>query len=131
MPRLVECKEEWIYDAICDNKFKFDSTYKLYKYDNTAKFPNKNYKKIFDPKSLGISRGDVVHFGDDDYRNNNKMIYDGVKLQNLWTEVDDYGSVPPTFVCGDDPDDFNIGDFEDLIDHNFVNWLSKKKITRD
>lgn len=128
MPKLIECKEEWIYDAICDDKFKFNHETKLYKYDNTAKFPNKNYKKTFDPKSLGLSRGDVVHFGNDDYRNNNKMIYDGLKLQNLWTECDDYGSLPPTFVCGDGPDDYDIGDFEDIINHNTINWLSKEKL---
>jgi len=23
MPQLIESKEEWIYDAICNNKFKF------------------------------------------------------------------------------------------------------------
>lgn len=128
MPSLLECKDEWIYDAICDNKFKYDSETNLYKYDNTAKFPNKNYKKTFDPTSLGLSRGDVVHFGNDDYRNNNKMIFDGVKLQHLWTKVDDYGSVPPSFVCGDGPEDYDIGDFEDVVDHNTINWLSKEKL---
>lgn len=128
MPSLLECKDEWIYDAICDNKFKYDSETNLYKYDNTAKFPNKNYKKTFDPTSLGLSRGDVVHFGNDNYRNNNKMIFDGVKLQHLCTKVDDYGSVPPSFVCGDGPEDYDIGDFEDVVDHNTINWLSKEKL---
>ena len=128
MPELIECNDEWIYQAICDNKFKFDPETKLYKYDNTAKYPNKTYKKTFGPKSLGLSRGDIVHFGNDDYRNNNKMIFDGVKLQPLWTECDDYGSVPPTFVCGDGPGEYNIGDFEDVICHNSINWLSKEKL---
>jgi len=56
------------------------------------------------------------------------MIFDGVKLLDLWTEVDDYGSVPPSFVCGDGPDDYDIGDFEELICHNMINWLSKEKL---
>lgn len=47
-----------------------------------------------------IKRGDVVHFGNDDYRNNNKLLYDGIKLISLYTAIDDYGSVPPQFKVG-------------------------------
>jgi hypothetical protein len=127
MPELHEFSEEWVYTAICDGKFKFDPVLQVYKYDNIEKFPNKKYKKTFDPKSFMV-RGDVIHFGNDDYRNNNKLIFDGIKLQELYTKVDDYGSVTPDFVCGDSPNEFNIGDFEDIIDHNTINWLSKQKL---
>jgi hypothetical protein len=131
MPILLENDEEYIYDAIVNTqagpKYTWDENDKVYKYSNT-KFPNKNYTKTFDPKTLGLSRGDVVHFGNDDYRNNNKLIFDGEKLEHLWTDVDDYGSVPPTFVCGDEPGEFDIGNFEDIIDHNNINWLSKDKL---
>jgi len=140
MPTLHEEKDEYIYDAIQNGKFKlqnsqyfkdgpyylWDNEMKLYKYAN-SKFPNKEYTKTYDPKTL-YSRGDVIHFGNDGYRNNNKMIFDGEKLKNLYTGADDYGSVPPDFVCGDDDDNFNIGDFEHLIDHNYINWLSKEKL---
>lgn len=129
MPRIHQIDDEYIYNAI-DNitgpMYKWDENNKVYKYTNTL-FPNKNYKKIFDPKSF-MSRGDIVHFGNDNYRNNNKMIFDGEKLEHLYTEVDDYGSVPPTYVAGDGPGEFNIGDFEDIIDHNTINWLSKEKL---
>ena len=127
MPELHEFSEEWVYTAICEDNFKFDPVLKVYKYDNTEKFPNKKYKKTFDPNSFMV-RGDVIHFGNDDYRNNNKLIFDGIKLQQLYTDADDYGSVPPTFECGDSPNEFNIGDFEDIIDHNTINWLSKQKL---
>jgi len=68
MPTLHENSEEYIYNAI-DNtgsgpKFTWDITNKVYKYSN-SKFPNKNYKKIFDPNTLSLSRGDIVHFGND------------------------------------------------------------------
>jgi len=123
--------QKYIYDAIVNTgdgpTYTWDPNLKLYIYSN-SKFPNKNYKKTFDPVSLGLSRGDVVHFGNDDYRNNNKLIFDGEKLIELWTDADDYGSVPPNFVCGDEPGDFNIGDFEDSIEHNTINWLSKQKL---
>ena len=121
-----EKKDWWIYFAINDNKFKFDPESQLYKYSN-SKYPNKKYSKIFDPKSF-MKRGDVIHFGMDNYRNNNKMIFDGKKLKHLYAEIDDYGSVPPEFVCGDELDEFNIGDFEQVIDHNSINWLSKEKL---
>jgi hypothetical protein len=140
MPTLHEEKDEYIYDAIYNGIYKlnnsasfkdgpyyiWDNELKLYKYAN-SKFPNKVYTKTYDPKTM-YSRGDVVHFGNDDYRNNNKMIFDGEKLVDLWTEADDYGSVPPDFVCGDAEGDFDIGDFEDIIDHNSINWLSKDKL---
>lgn len=131
MPILYENKDKYIYDAIVNTddgpKYTWDENLKVYKYSN-SKFPNKNYTKTFDPISLGLSRGDVVHFGNDDYRNNNKLIFDGVKLIALWSDVDDYGSVPPIFLCGDEPDDFDIGDFAYSIDHNSINWLSKQKL---
>jgi hypothetical protein len=131
MPILHENNDKYIYDAIINTqdgpRYTWDENNKVYKYSNT-KFPNKNYTKIFDPKTLDLSRGDVIHFGNDSYRNNDKLIFDGQKLIELWTDVDDYGSVPPTFVCGDEPGDFNIGDFEDVIEHNTINWLSKNKL---
>lgn len=128
MPILHESKE-YIYNALTNDKgpiYKWDPIQKLYKYSNTFNL-NKNYSKTFDPKSF-MKRGDVIHFGNDDYRNNNKMIFDGEKLQHLDTNVDDYGGLPSNFVVGDNEDDFNIGDFEDIIDHNEINWLSKDKL---
>lgn len=140
MPSLLQHNDEYVYNAIINEEHKqknsteykpgpiytWDSTEKIYKYSNIL-FPNKTYKKTFDPKSF-MSRGDVIHFGNDDYRNNNKMIFDGKKLQHLYTEIDDYGSVPPNFECGDNEEEFNIADFEDIIDHNAINWLSKEKL---
>jgi hypothetical protein len=128
MPILHEFNlkdQKWIYDAICDNTLQFNETTQIYKYFNN-KFPNKNYTKTFDPKQF-FSRGDVVCFGGV-YRNERKLIFDGTKLEPLYTEIDDYGSVPPNFVVGDNDNEFNIGDFENLIDHNSINWLSKEKL---
>ena len=71
--------------------------------------------------------GDVIHFGNDNYRNNNKLIFNGVELEELYTLIDDYGSVPPTFEAGKE---FDIGDFEDIIEHNKINWLSKESLSK-
>jgi len=133
MPSLHENTEEHIYTAILNATeqkpgpmYTYNPTRDLYEYSNSL-FPNKNYTKTFDPKSF-MTRGDVIHFGNDDYRNNNKLIFDGHQLIELHTAVDDYGSVPPIFVVGDNEGEFDIGDFEDLIDHNSINWLSKEKL---
>jgi len=131
---ILHTSNEHYYNGIINfeqNKkgsiYKWNPIRKVYEYSNTL-YPNKNYTKIFDPKSIHINRGDVIHFGNDDYRNNGKMIFDGEKFEHLYTNVDDYGSVPPNYVVGDNEDEFNIGDFEEIIDHNTINWLSKDKL---
>lgn len=117
--------EKWIYDAICQIKnpgpfFEFSPNEEIYNYKNTL-FPNKKYSKTFNPKSF-MKRGDVINFADV-----NKMIFNGNVLLHLHTNIDDYGSVPPQFVCGDKDDEFDIGDFEELIEHNSINFLSYPK----
>ena len=131
MPTLHEEEENFIYGAILSTygqgpRYTWNPATKVYDYSN-GKFPNKNYKKTYNPASF-MSRGDVIHFEGDDYRNANKLIFDGEKLVSLHYDVDDYGSVPPEFVVGDKENEFNIGDFEDLICHNTINWLSKDKL---
>ena len=125
--------ELYIYQAIINGEqelsgpnFKWNSTKQVYEYSNTL-FPNKKYKKEFNPKSF-MTRGQVIHFGNDDYRNNNKMIFNGEKLEHLYFKIDDYGSVPPEYVVGDKDGEFNIGDFRNTIDHNNINWLSSDKL---
>jgi hypothetical protein len=131
----IGSESRWIYEAICNgldkipNKsmFIWDNISKQYKYSN-GKYPGKEYKKKFDPKTCtntNITRGDVIVFGGG-YRNEDKLIYDGEKLEYLYTDVDDYGSVPPTYEVDDDK--FDIGHFSDSIDHNEINWLSKNKL---
>ena len=131
----IGSESRWIYKAICNGLYKtsnepmfiWDSSSKTYTYSNT-KYPGKNYTKKFDPKTCtnaNITRGDVIVFGGG-YRNENKLIYDGEKLERLYTDFDDYGSVPPTYEVDDDK--FAIGYFSDSIDHNEANWLSKNKL---
>lgn len=56
------------------------------------------------------------------YRNDGVMIYDGSELRNLYSEVDEYGSVPPDFCYPE----FDLGYFLPEIGHNFIVWLSEK-----
>jgi hypothetical protein len=156
MAQIIEDPEEYIYDAICDNRFKYNPDTKMYHYSN-PQFPNKNYKKTYDPISRYLKcekcnynkqilltdtymvclpscthyntkgysyilRGDIVHFGDDNYRNNNKLIFDGKKLINLYTEIDDYGSVPPEFKVGEEFDPVHWSR-NNAITHNSIIFL--------
>jgi hypothetical protein len=79
---------------------------------------------------VGIARGDVVTLDTDaGYRNNGKFIWDGKKVIGLYTEVDDYGSLPPEIEIADD-NDFEPDSWEDLIDHNEYIWYSPEIRTR-
>lgn len=134
MPQIFKNDEEYIYDAIINDiegnsgpVFKFNPITKVYEYFNTL-YPNKKYKKQFNISHL--RRGDIVHFGDKYYRNDNKLIFDGIKLECLYTHVDDYGSLPPDYVVGDKMEEFDVGDFEYLIDHNQIIWLSKETLQK-
>jgi len=130
MALLIQDDEEYIHDAIWNGMnnisgpcFKYNNETKLYHYSN-SKYPNKNYKKTYDPltKYPNIKRGDVVHFGDDNYRNNNKLIFDGIKLIPLDTNIDDYGSVPSEFKVGKE---FKPRHWVEnyAIDHNSIIFL--------
>jgi hypothetical protein len=133
MPKQYQY-EEYIYEGLMNDiddnpgqRFKFNPINKVYEYSNTL-YPNKIYKKQFN--TTPMKRGDIAHFGDNYYRNSNKLIFDGVKLECLYTLVDDYGSLPPDYVVGDKLEDFNIGDFDNLIDHNEIYWLSKETLQK-
>jgi hypothetical protein len=73
---------------------------------------------------VGIARGDVVILDTDaGYRNNGTFIWNGKKVLFLYTEVDDYGSLPPEIEIADD-NDFTAYSWEDLLDHNSLVWYS-------
>lgn len=73
-----------------------------------------------------IVRGDVVHLRDmEDYRNSGCFMWNGGKTVKLYTELDDYGSVPPSFTLNQFPyPDY----FNNSVSHNRIRWL---EFTRD
>lgn len=134
MPQIFQNDNQYIYDAIINEIqgnsgpiFKFNPISNVYEYSNTL-YPNKKYKKEFNISHM--KRGDIVHFGNNYYRNSNKLIFDGVKLEFLYSLVDDYGSLSPDYVVGDKLEEFDVGDFENIIDHNEINWLSKETLQK-
>ena len=71
-----------------------------------------------------LKRGDtVVLTNEAGYRNNGVNMWNGEKVVNLYTSIDDYGSVPPEFEIGYD-NDFDAYSWQDLIDHNSIVWFS-------
>ena len=77
---------------------------------------------------LEANAGDVIFTGFE-YRNNGKYMWDGKKAINLYTGVDDYGSVPPVIQIGED-NDFFPNSWADLIEHNEIIWFSKSIVSK-
>jgi len=65
-----------------------------------------------------LHNGATLEFPADGYRNHNLLFWDAQneEIVEPFTEIDDYGSVPPRFVVGDGY--FNPGDWLDEVDHN-------------
>jgi len=65
-----------------------------------------------------LGNGVTIRYLNDDYRNNNLLFWDNQnkKVVFPFTEIDDYGSVPPIFPVGDGY--FNPTDWLDEVDHN-------------
>jgi len=73
-----------------------------------------------------IVRGDLVvytNFGE--YRNTGVLIYDGVKLNDLFYGIDDYGSLPPEFTPIEEgvPLNYWCVDDDNSIIHNSIVWV--------
>jgi hypothetical protein len=81
-------------------------------------------KYILDKKLCpNIKRGDTIILEEKaGYRNNGVYMWDGKKVIRLYTEIDDYGSVPPEIEITDD--DFDPRSWHFLVDHNGYVWFS-------
>lgn len=67
-----------------------------------------------------IRRGDVVHCGSSDYRNDGRLLWDGDKLIPLSFELDEYGHLPHTFTLNE----FSLQEyFNKTIAHNNIRWI--------
>ena len=77
-------------------------------------------------KGVTIRRGDLVTF-DGGYRNDGVMVFDGIKIIDLYYEIDDYGSLPPEFRVIEDgtPIDYWVpSETQPGIDHNTIVWFN-------
>jgi hypothetical protein len=65
-----------------------------------------------------LHNGATLEFPADGYRNHNLLFWDAQnnEIVEPFSEMDDYGSVPPRFVVGDGY--FNPNDWVDEVDHN-------------
>ena len=84
-----------------------------------------NEKILADIKKLPLLRGDVIHFEwIGKYRNDGKLMWTGERVVELYSKLDDYGSVPKDFAFPE----FPIDHFYDSIDHNNLIWISSEKV---
>src|SRR3989338_1544880 len=75
------------------------------------------------PESTRI--GDIIHISEyGEYRNDGKLIYNGIQLEILYDAVDEYGSVPYTYTVGDY---YKSKHWNKTINHNSVVWIDQEK----
>jgi hypothetical protein len=75
-----------------------------------------------------LHNGATLEFPADGYRNHNLLFWDAQnnEIVEPFTEIDDYGSVPPRFVVGDGY--FNPNDWLDEVEHNSYVFPAKPLI---
>jgi hypothetical protein len=103
-----------------------DTIMGLYGNDLTKKITTYIKKQITqdNPQYRNIANGDIIDIeSESHYRNNGIFMWNGKKVVELYTDYDDYGSVPPEIEIADD-NDFTPTSWLDLIDHNSVIWFS-------
>jgi hypothetical protein len=75
---------------------------------------------LFKPK-----HGDGFHWLGDGYRNQGLWFWDKEKgIIPPYTEIDDYGSVPPHFLVGNGEDQFKPDHWKNIVDHNSYVFLA-------
>jgi hypothetical protein len=110
---------KWVEKAWKEGLFNFNIETGGWKYNN-PKY-ERNYKFELNPKKdYNIKRGDTICFGGRVYRNDGVWIWDGEKIIELETDIDDYGSVPNSFKVGKE---FHPNHWIKIIDHNTIIWL--------
>ena len=85
-------------------------------------------------KTMKPKHGDTVRWMYkmyEDYRNSGLIGFvwmknDEFNIIPMYTEIDDYGSVPPQFVVGEQPGEFSPGYWAKVVDHNGINFLSQE-----
>ena len=83
-------------------------------------------------KKMPIKRGDLISLNpntlDDRERNSDIFIYDGKKVIELDSDIDEYGAVPPCFEVTDT--EFSPHYWRDKIAHNSIFWLAQPILDR-
>jgi hypothetical protein len=83
-------------------------------------------------KKMPIKRGDLISLNpntlDDRERNSDIFIYDGKKVIELDSDIDEYGAVPPCFEVTDT--EFSPHYWRNKITHNSIFWLAQPILDR-
>jgi hypothetical protein len=80
---------------------------------------------LFKPK-----HGDGFHWLGDGYRNQGLWFWDDKNKRIIppYTEIDDYGGVPPRFLVGNGDDQFAPNNWENIVDHNSFVFLAPELV---
>ena len=100
--------------TLANSKMDIDA-FKKHLYDNNEYRHSLAKKYAMKHK---LHNGATLEFPEDGYRNHNLLFWDAQNQEIVepFTEMDDYGSVPPRFVVGDGY--FNPNDWLDEVEHN-------------
>ena len=110
--------------SLCNPKISLDALKTRFENDNTYR---KSLAKKYAMKHK-LHNGATLEFPEDGYRNHNLLFWDAQneKIVEPFTEIDDYGSVPPRFVVGDGY--FEPFDWLDEVEHNTYVFPAKPLI---
>lgn len=74
-----------------------------------------------------LQYGDIIVFDNvAGYRNDGKAIFDGTKLVDLYSDIDEYGSLHPQFRVIEDGTPISY--WRDAIDHNYYVWFNHRSV---
>jgi hypothetical protein len=105
-----------------DNEFDAEK-FKKMSWDDRVAWTN----KVIEAELFKPSHGDAIHWIELGYRNEKLMFWHEQKgIIPPYTEIDDYGSVPPVFLVGDDG--FEPNKWINVVVHNHFAFLDVKHI---
>jgi hypothetical protein len=98
--------------------------------EEDPKLQKKWMMKVINAGLFKPNHGDGFHWLGDGYRNQNLWFWDDKKKHIIapYTELDDYGSVPPRFLVGNGEDQFAPNNWENIVDHNNIVFLAPELV---
>lgn len=112
-------KEE-VVELSKELKISFNGSIELDDDDLSRELLAAEFKLITKREGTAPKSGDLLKHTFNSYRNSFTFISNGLTFEPLYYDIDDYGSVPPTFLS---PTQFPVDYWVDRIEHNNIVWI--------
>lgn len=96
---------------------RLDDPYETNKWDPYSDVAQAYWKEKFPD----LKRGNLIAIDPPDYRNDGVYIYNGKNVEDLYNDLDDYGSIGPNYHV---ISDFPIKYWSQYVGHNRIVWVS-------